>query len=75
MSNNKNDEQAIVPVPIKFVHNFLQSVSHTDKKSNKQHLNFLIKEILKVKPPEQKKDPIDILIEAVIKGILGEMLS
>ena len=41
----------------------------------KQHLNFLINETLKVKPPEQKKDPINILIEAVIKGILREMLS
>ena len=41
----------------------------------KQHLNFLINETLKVKPPEQKKDPINILIEAIITGILGEMVS
>ena len=41
MRNQEKKEQAIVPAPIKFVHNFLQSVSHTDKKSNKQHLNFL----------------------------------
>ena len=41
MRNNKNDEQAIVPAPIKFVHNFLQGVHHTEKKANKQHLNFL----------------------------------
>ena len=41
MRNTKNKEQAIVPAPIKFVHNFLQGISHTDKKSNKQHIKFL----------------------------------
>ena len=41
MQKNNNKEQTSVPLPIKFVHNFLQGVSHVDKKSNKQHVNFL----------------------------------
>jgi hypothetical protein len=42
MQNNKNNkEQTSVPLPIKFVHNFLQGVSHVDKKNTKNHVNFL----------------------------------
>ena len=41
MQKSNNKEQAIVPVPIKFVHNFLHGISHVTKKSNKQHIKFL----------------------------------
>ena len=43
MQNNKNNnkEQSFVPLQVTFVHNYLQGISHIDKKSNKQHVNFL----------------------------------
>ena len=41
MRNHNKKEQNTVPQSIKFVHNFLQSVSHVEKKSNKQHVKFL----------------------------------
>jgi hypothetical protein len=41
MQKDNNDEQKIVPAPIKFVHNFLQGVSHVEKRTSKQHVKFL----------------------------------
>lgn len=39
----------------------------------KDHLNLLIKDVFKTNP--EKRDPVDILFEAVLKGLLKELLT